>query len=61
MIDLTEEERETEAPASGTEVWNAFEKDRAEPVNQADELDLRPRQGTRLTAARRSNVGVYYR
>jgi hypothetical protein len=61
FIDLTEDDADATEPASGAEIWNAFEK---RPVDEADaeeELDLRPRQGTRLTAARRSNAGASYR
>jgi hypothetical protein len=60
FIDLASAEREPVQSASGTEIWNAFEKGRVDPPAD-DELDLRPRQGTRLTAARRSNAGASWR
>ncbi len=61
-IDLTAEEHNVDAPASRTEIWNAFEKDHVEPAAAAaEELERRPRPGTRLTAARRSNAGSSYR
>ena len=60
VIDLVQEERfETTPPPSGAEIWNAFESGRADHAEPDPELDLRPRQGTRLTAARRSNVASW--
>lgn len=61
VIDLTAEERHAEEPASGTEFWSAFEKNHVESAEADEEPEVRPRQGTRLTAARRSNAGASYR
>jgi hypothetical protein len=61
FIDLTEVERDPTEPVSGAEVWNSFEQSQVAPADADDELDLRPRQGTRLTAARRSDAGASWR
>jgi hypothetical protein len=59
VIDLVDEEAfESTEPAPATEVWNAFEKTQFDTAGRDDAIEVRPRQGTRLTAARRSNAGA---
>ena len=43
--------RSPRAPPAPTEIWNQFQTGRVESADSGEELDLRPCQGTRLTAA----------
>jgi hypothetical protein len=61
-IDLVEEEKfETTESVPAPEVWNTFEKTHFDTTRDEVTTDVKPRQGTRLTAARRSNAGASWR